>query len=153
MKKFSGLLVLAVLLAACGGLGDSLDQLEQTTDTTLGPVGQVNNRDTGVEVTINGVDYVVDPDLGGQCVATESELTVYGYEVDTGRRFEMSFREGDTEHFASVLLELDDRVRGQTSSEQPWPWLTEGQTPIQGTIVMIDNDGEPIELTFSVDCS
>lgn len=168
------LMAVAVLAAACGGdddaevdeaVGDDTGEDAESGDGAATGDGGSGGEDTGVVIEVDGVTYMVDTELGGSCETQGdpeqgSDLYVAGYDVETGRRVEMSFDRqsaefspsGEEEFYGGLFIALDEGGDWQVASLEPWPWLGSDGPGVTGTVTMEDFDGQSVEVTFDVTC-
>lgn len=160
----AGLVV--VLAAGCGGdTGVSQDMAAGggVGDTTTPTVGaNAGATDTGVTITVDGVEHVVDTSLGGGCATDgdpgdpDTDLKAYGYDQD-GQRVEFSFKHqgagestsGQPEYFG-FLSTVDGHWQMQTT--EPFAWLEGDRSHVTGTATMEDGDGQTVEVGYDIRC-
>jgi hypothetical protein len=158
--------VLAVLAVGCGGSEGATEDVGvggETGDATSQTVaGGGGTEDTGVIITVDGVEHVVDTSLGGKCTTDgdpsypDTELAAFGYDQDGGR-VELTFRHqgadtsvsGKDEYFGSVST-LDGHWQMQTV--EPFSWLDGDRSHVTGTATMEDSDGQTVEVGYDVQC-
>jgi len=160
------LVALMAVLAGCGGGGGVLQgvenagESESTTSQATGDGG--SSEDTGVVISVDGVEHVVDTTLGGKCVTDgdpkypDTDLAAFGYDQDGGR-VELSFSHQDAsnsisgkpEYFGSV-----DTLDGhwQVRAFEPWPWLDGDRSHVTGMATMEDGEGQTVEVSYDVQC-
>ncbi len=157
---------LVLLLAACGGDEGASGDVDTTgeigSEASQTVAGGGGSEDTGVIVTVDGVEHVVDTSLGGRCTTDgdsrypDTDLAAFGYDQDGGR-VELSFKHqgadssvsGEPEYFG-FLSTLDGHWQVQTL--EPWPWLDGDRSRVSGTATMEDSDGQSVEVGYEVQC-
>jgi hypothetical protein len=160
------LAALVVLLAGCGGdegVSQSVENAGETGDATSQAVENGGDSDdTGVIITVDGVEHVVDTSLGGKCTTDgdptypDTDLAAYGYDQDGGR-VELSFLHqdastsisGEPEYFGSVGT-MDGHWQVRTL--EPWPWLEGDRSRVTGTATMEDGEGQTVDVSYDVQC-
>ena len=169
-----GVSVGVLALAGCGG-DDSASEASGDTDAPA-PAGADDpaeptadadaggtTAETGVVVTADGVEYVVDTSLGGSCEVAgtgpdDLDVRAYGYDVESGQRVELTLSRqsadssisGEDEYFGSLGIASGAESWQMRTTEAP-PLSASG-SGVSGTVTMEDGDGVPAEVEFEVDC-
>ena len=170
-----GVSIAVIAMAGCGGddsasdtpgaanapaEADAGDPAESAPDADD---GGGTTADTGVIVTVGGVEYVVDTLLGGSCEVAGSgpddlDVRAYGYDVESGQRVELTLSRqsadssisGEDEYFGSLGIASGAESWQMRTTEAP-P-LSNSGSGVSGAVTMEDGDGVPAEVEFEVDC-